>query len=226
MTDIEQAQKLVLFDKMAHIEDDTEYKNYVHERSLGVKYAQLYLNTQAEIERLQAENVRIQSVADAKEEERMALTQEIFTKDLRIDELNSVIDELRLQFVRIVDDCTDKKQDQMCDVAWGALERARRGLEAINEFGQSRGNVNVLRAEQATPEQIEELKMALEMSEEPQIPIVVFDDESERLRRILTLIDFEVDCVHMSDGYGTAIKKGLKRAREIVEQALEGVNGE
>ena len=47
-----------------------------------------------EIERLTAGNVRLQSIADTKEEERMALTQALFAKDLRIDELSSEVERL------------------------------------------------------------------------------------------------------------------------------------
>ena len=54
-----------------------------------------------EIERLRAENVRIQSQADTKEEERMALTQALFAKDLRIDELSAEVERLREVLRRI-----------------------------------------------------------------------------------------------------------------------------
>ena len=62
-----------------------------------------------EIERLRAENVRLQSIADTKEEKRMALTQTLFVKDLRIDELNAEIERLR-EILHEIDDPTHCSQ--------------------------------------------------------------------------------------------------------------------
>lgn len=134
MNDIERAQMyLELAGKVIGrphtlIENVGTFINASH--SEGPYFAQKYLDTQekledekihnahlekviasevGEIERLKAENVRLQSIADTKEEERMALTQALFTKDLRIDELSAEVERLR-EVLHEIDDPTHCSQ--------------------------------------------------------------------------------------------------------------------
>ena len=102
MTDKQRVTKLIDMlegEKTDVLLNEHSYGSYAY------NVAKKFLEQDAEIERLRAEIVRIQSKADTAEEDRMVLTTETFVQDLRLKDAKTEIERL-CGVLREIDDPT------------------------------------------------------------------------------------------------------------------------
>ena len=92
--------------KLIEMLEDEKTDVLLNEHSYGryaYDVAKKFLEQDAEIEHLRTEIMRIQSKADAAEEDRMALTAETFVQDLRLKDAKTEIERLRGEWCEIDD---------------------------------------------------------------------------------------------------------------------------